>query len=379
LKNLPPKKPGKDEREKLILIGLVELYLKTGKPVGSQTLQEQGFETFSSATLRNYFSKLEEQGFLKQQHSSGGRIPTNLAYKMYADSLTWPLLLEEKEKKALAHSLLKETRELHSYLQKCAETISDLSQGAVFLSFPRFDQDFVLDVKMINIDTHRILCIFITDFGSIHTETLYTDKKLSSFDIKRIEQFFRWKITGLDKPNIKEAEEKRALSFYNEAMLRHIVDYSNFSSNDLMKTGFSKMLNYLDFNDASSLANGLALFENNAALQSLLMECCQKKALTYWIGEELSSFSSHAASCSVITAPYYIHQSAVGSIGILCPNRSPYKKLFALMSAASEMISSSLTQSLYKFKISYRRPNAAQLDFNRQALLLVENKPQENE
>ena len=379
MKNLPPKKPSKDEREKLILIGLVELYLKTGKPVGSQTLQEQGFETFSSATLRNYFSKLEEQGFLKQQHSSGGRIPTNLAYKIYADSLNQPIFLEEKEKKTLGQSLFQETRELHTYLQKCAETISELSQGAVFLSFPRFDQDFVLDVKIVSIDIHRLLCIFITDFGSIHTEALYTDKKLSSFDIKRIELFFRWKITGLDKPDLTEKEEKRALYFYNEAMLRHIVDYSNFSCNDLMKTGFSKMLHYLDFNDASSLANGLALFENNAALQSLLSECCQKKTLTYWIGEELSSFSSHAASCSVISIPYYIHQSAVGSLGILCPNRSPYKRLFALMHTASEMISSSLTKSLYKFKISYRRPNAAQLDYNRQALLLVENKPQENE
>lgn len=379
MKNLPPKKPSKDEREKLILIGLVELYLKTGKPVGSQTLQEQGFETFSSATLRNYFSKLEEQGFLKQQHSSGGRIPTNLAYRLYADTLAPPFTLEEKEKKTLAQSLLQETRELHSYLQKCAEVLSDLSQGAVFLSLPRFDQDFVLDVKIISVDTHRILCVFITDFGSIHTEALYTDKKLSSFDIKRIEQFFRWKITSLDKPSLSEPEEKRALSLYNEAMLRHIVNYSNFSSNDLIKTGFSKMLHYLDFNDASSLANGLALFENNTALQTLLTQCCQKKELTYWIGEELSSFSSHAASCSVICIPYYIHQNAVGSIGILCPNRISYKRLFALIQTTSEMISSSLTQSLYKFKISYRRPNAAQLDFNRQALLLVENKPQENE
>jgi heat-inducible transcriptional repressor len=379
LKNLPPKKPSKDEREKLILIGLVELYLKTGKPVGSQTLQEHGFETFSSATLRNYFSKLEDQGFLKQQHSSGGRIPTNLAYKTYADSLIPPFSLEEKEKKTLGQSLLQETRELHSYLQKCAETLSDLSQGATFLSLPRFDQDLVLDVKMINIDNHRLLCIFITDFGSVHTETLYTDKKLSSFDIKRVEQFFRWKITGLDKPTLTEPEEKRALSLYNEAMLRHIVGYSNFSCNDLIKTGFSKMLNYLDFNDASSLANGLALFENNAALQSLLTQCCQKKELMYWIGEELNSFSSHAASCSVISIPYYIHQNAVGSLGILCPNRIPYKRLFALMNTASEMISTSLTQSLYKFKISYRRPNSTQLDFNRQALLLVENKPQENE
>ena len=72
MKPIQPKKPSKDQREKLVLLGLVELYLNYGKPVGSNTLRENGFEALSSATIRNYFAKLEEAGFLKQQHSSGG-------------------------------------------------------------------------------------------------------------------------------------------------------------------------------------------------------------------------------------------------------------------------------------------------------------------
>lgn len=375
------KKPSKDEREKLILLGLVELYLKTGKPVGSHTLKENGFDTLSPATLRNYFNKLEENGFLKQQHSSGGRIPTNLAYKLYAETVAPPPYadLEEEEQSALKKHLFKETRELHSYLQSSAETLANLCQGAVFLSAPRFDQDFVLDVKLISIDTYRILCVLITDFGTVHTETILTDKKLSSFDLKRVEQFFHWKITGLDKPSLKEEEEKTALKIYNEIMLRRIVTYSNFSFNDLIKTGFSKMLDYPDFNDASSLASGLSLFENDIALHTLLSQASTKQELSFWIGEELTPFSPHAASCTVIAIPYYIQQTIVGSIGILCPTRVSYKRLFSLLKRASEMISASLMQSLYKFKISYRRPDSAQLDFKQQALLLLENKTPEIE
>lgn len=85
MKTLAPKKPAKDQREKLILFGLVDLYLQSGKPIGSNTLRENGFEALSSATIRNYFAKLEEEGLVKQQHSSGGRIPTPLAYKIYAE------------------------------------------------------------------------------------------------------------------------------------------------------------------------------------------------------------------------------------------------------------------------------------------------------
>ena len=111
------KKPAKDQREKIVLLGLVELYLETGKPIGSNTLRENGFENLSSATIRNYFSKLEQAGYLKQQHSSGGRIPTYLAYKFYADShANSGGTVEEKDLKILKAQLLKETREIAGYM-----------------------------------------------------------------------------------------------------------------------------------------------------------------------------------------------------------------------------------------------------------------------
>ena len=84
MKSLAPRKPPKDQRERQVLFGLIELYLQMGKPIGSNTLREQGFGALSSATIRNYFMKLEDEGLLRQQHSSGGRIPTSAAYKLYA-------------------------------------------------------------------------------------------------------------------------------------------------------------------------------------------------------------------------------------------------------------------------------------------------------
>ncbi|MBS0628302.1 MAG: heat-inducible transcriptional repressor HrcA [Verrucomicrobia bacterium] len=370
MKSFLSKKPTKDEREKQVLLSLVELYLRTGKPVGSQTLKENGFDHLSPATLRNYFVKLEETGFLKQQHSSGGRIPTSLAYKTYAEFILPSSFLEEKEQEQLIKLLSKETREVHLYLQRAAEILSDLAQGAVFLSSPRFDQDFILDIKLLSIDIHRVLCVLVTDFGTVRSEILFTEKKLSAFNIKRIEQFFHWKITGLDKPKLLPEEEITANKFYNEILLRHVVNYSSFSFSDILKTGFSKMLQYPDFNDASSLASGLALFENDQALRALLSDCSEKKDIKFWIGEDLHSFSSGAATCSVLAVPYYIHNTAVGSIAILCPSRAPYKKLFATLKTISEVISSSLTKSLYKFKISYRQPKIAELEINKQTTLL---------
>lgn len=366
MKSLNLKKPPKDQRERSVLFGLIDLYLESGKPVGSNTLRENGFESLSSATIRNYFAKLEEDGFLKQQHSSGGRIPTSLAYKLYATHHLSSPLFDEKASKTLKKELSKETREIATYLHHVGEFLSDTTNCAVFLSAPRFDHDFVLDIKLISVDQNRCLCVLITDFGMVQTELLYTPRKLSSFTLKRLEEFFRWKLTGYDKPKLETEEEALATKLYGEVMLRHLVGSSNFSSEDITRTGFSKLLNYPDFNDATALADGLSLFENKEALRSLLNECSKAGELRCWIGDQFHS-------CSVLAIPYSINHTTVGSIALLGPNRIPYRKLFGILQHTAEAVSDTLTKSIYKFKITFRQPEAQMISAHSQHLLL-ENK-----
>ena len=370
MKSLLAKRLKKEDREKAVLIGLVSLHLETGRAVGSQTLQENGFNFLSPATLRNYFAKLEKEGFLTQHHTSGGRVPTPLAYKVYAESVAEKPSLPPKEAHELASLLSEETREVQAYLQKAAETISTLTKGATFLSAPRFDQDFVQQIKLVGIDTHRVLCVLLTDFGLVRSEVLLTPEKLSSFALKRIESFFEARLTGNSKPELAEEEEKIANTLYNEAMFRHITSHSSFALSDIVKTGFSKVLSYPEFSDATTLSGALSLLEDDGALRSLLSACQEKETLSFWMGSDLLAKAPTAKGCSVLAIPYYIHSVPVGSIGILCPNRAPYERLFATLKEASKAVSESLTRSLYKFKISYREPKASELDLDKQTALL---------
>jgi heat-inducible transcriptional repressor len=363
MKPLAQKKPAKDQRERLVLFGLIELFLQTGKPIGSNTLRENGFEALSSATIRNYFAKLEEEGLLQQQHSSGGRVPTTAAYKLYAETHRDKPLIDEKDKQALRSHLLKESREVATYLQQAAEAVSETTQCAVFLSAPRFDQDFIRDVKFMAIDHNRCLAALITDFGLVHTEILYSEKKISNFTLKQIEAFFIWKMTGIDKPTMPKEDEALASRFYKETMLRHLVSYTNFSSADIYKTGFSKLLAYPDFHDATALANGLSLFENASQLRNILKECHKSDQVSCWIGDEVKPFSPGATTCAILGIPYKINQSAAGALAILGPNRIPYRHLFGILQIASDSITESLTRSLYKFKITFRQPKPGSVSY----------------
>jgi heat-inducible transcriptional repressor len=129
------KKSAKTDRERQVLLGLVEHYIQTGKPVGSNTLKEVGFDNLSSATIRNYFAHLEEEGYLIQQHTSGGRIPTSKAFKLYASQYISSSFNHLKTQTFLDKE---DTRAVSSFLQEAAEELASLSNTAVFLSAPRF-------------------------------------------------------------------------------------------------------------------------------------------------------------------------------------------------------------------------------------------------
>jgi heat-inducible transcriptional repressor len=348
----------KQEREDLVFLGLIELYLKTGAPIGSNTLKDCGFEFLSSATIRNYFGKLENEGFLKRHHISGGAIPTAIAFRKYADFCLQDIQLEEKDDRVLQESLKKESNELSTYLQKAAELLSKVSHSATLLSAPRFDQDSIHDVKIVSLDKNKLLCVLMTTFGLIRTETLYSPIDLEEDFAKKMEQFFLWRIGKIEKPKIEDnALYSLITAFYNEIMVRHAVGYSSFATEDLYRTGLSRLLNYPEFSDPANLALSLSLFEDSDKMRLLLKECMYKNQLCYWIGEDLGKFGYESKEVSVIAIPYRINQIAVGAVAILGPMRLPYKRLFGTLSAFSEYVSENLTNSLYKFKITFRQPS----------------------
>lgn len=347
----------KNEKERLVLFGLVELFIKTGKPIGSNTLREEGFESISSATIRNYFANLEAQGYLEQAHISGGRVPTAKAYDLYASEYAIRNPIPPQDLTHFNKLKLAATREIATFMQNGAEMLSDLTNHAVFVSAPRFDHDFVTDLKIVKIDNSRCLCVLITDFGVVHTHLFHLETKLSAFSFKRIENYFYWRVTGGDRPvPLDPAEEGIAVKLYNEMMVRYIVGYSNFIDEEIYRTGFSKLLIYPDFQDPTLLVNSLALFENTHSMRLMLRDCMAHDTLKFWVGDSLIPYTAPNTKCSVIAIPYYINNSVVGAVGLLGPDRTPYRELFGMLTEYSHSISEALTRSLYKFKITFRQP-----------------------
>ena len=346
----------KEDKEKSILLGLVDLYIKTNAPIGSNFLKDSGFSHISSATIRNYFTELEKKEFLTQSHSSGGRIPTPKAFKFYAHFCQKNAQIEKKEDKLLKEALAKESKQITDYLNNSLDFLSNLTNLSVFQSSPRFDQDFINDIKIVALSPLKLLCVIITDFGLIKTEILYSKIPLDEKSIKLIEDFFLFRMQKKDDPLIDDhALLKQAKLLYNEIMVRYIVGYANYNTEDIYKTGLSQLLSYPEFNDPAVLAQCLSIFENSDQMNLILQSTIKNNELCFFIGDDLEKFGLKAQNMALICTPYYIANIAVGAIGILCPLRSPYKKLFGILKAYSRCLSDNLTKSIYKFKITYRK------------------------
>lgn len=367
------RKNSRSDKEKTVLLGLVELYLKNGKPIGSNTLKESGFDHLSSATIRNYFVNLEEEGYLVQHHASGGRVPTDLAFKLYALNSLEQAQVSDDDQKFLDSILEKETKQVSSFLMKSIEALSEISGCSALLLAPRFDQDFIKQVRVLQLDELRALCVITTDFGMVHTEILFTPKHFSAEEIEAIESYFKERLSGEASALSDELIEQFAKRAYNEVVLRHVVHYTNFEQQDVYRTGFAKLLNYPEFQDVSQLASSLALFENTHILRSLLKECFSNKQLSVWIGRDLSNYLMQPTSSSLVAIPYTINQKIVGVIAILGPQRINYKQIFGLLDHVSKHLSTTLTQSLYRHKISYRQPETSAIDLKANSDFSYEN------
>lgn len=351
----------KKEREKKILFGLVKLYIQSGKPIGSNTLKEDGFGDLSSATIRNYFAKLEKEGYLQQQHSSGGRLPTEKAFREYAQEHLDSNIVDEQIDNHLNRLLKKETKEISDYLHFACDMLSDLIHCPILLSLPKLDMDFIQAIKLFSIQKNKVLCLLITDFGLIRTEIFYTPQLFTHDELQLVEDYFYWRLNKREKPFIdNEALTKWGQRLYNEIIVRHFIANSG---QPVKHMGISKLLSYPEFHDSSALAEGLTFFENQRDIDFLFDSCLKNNDLSFWMGQELKG-----NNLSLIALPYSIGPTPVGVIAILGPIRLPFPKLFGILRVFNQYLSETLTQNAYKFKISFRAKE------DRTPSILLENK-----
>lgn len=342
-----------------ILLQLVELHLRTGRPVGSQALKEEGVKHLSSATLRNYFAQLESLGYLRQTHISGGRLPTDAAFEVYAHEALISARADVHQGLKAAnfeqHLPPPSGSGLSSWIESIAGELSRRTRCCIALTLPRFTQDFVVRVQLVSLLNRRLLSVVCTQFGLVHTTSLSVEWSRDQSALEDLTAYCNWRLNeSLPKPPLTSGDEQAYSQIHGEIMIHYLIQHSGLSHQRLALTGLSQLLCHSECREPSVFAEFLTLLEERRSWRRLLNHAQSQPDPLLWVGRGLSPYFPEASHCSVIAGTYRLHRTSVGAIALIGPVRMPYREVFGHLIAAQEHLQRHLTESIYKFNIDVK-------------------------
>jgi len=182
-------------RKLAVLRAVVEEYVRTGEPVGSETIAERTGLGVSSATIRNEMAALEELGFLSHPHTSAGRIPTDLGYRRYVDTLPAGGRLRDTQRRAVTAFFAETMLDLEEVLRGTTRLLSHMTQYAAVAVPPTVMDEALLRVEMIDLGT-ALMVLVVGQHGRVDKQMVDRPAKL---DGQTVAQARREKKAGLPR------------------------------------------------------------------------------------------------------------------------------------------------------------------------------------
>jgi heat-inducible transcriptional repressor len=335
-----------DERKAAILRTIVEHYVDSAQPVGSQTVTHSAGLGVSAATVRNEMSVLERDGFIAQPHTSAGRVPTDLGYRYYVDHLAGAGALPPAERRRIADFFTTATMALDDLLHETSRLLARVTAHAAVVVGPQSESVHVRSVHLALLQPRLMLAVVVMSNGAVEKETVVLPADAAAEDAAiaggRLAAFFSgrrlaelpsmaYAATPGDPADVLALASCEALSAY--VRLHH--------DEPLYVGGASRLAAEQEAFASTSASGLLELLEQHVVLGALLRELLGP-GLTVRIGAE--NELADLRECSLVLAPYLVEGEAIGTIGVLGPTRMDYRKAQAAVSTVSHQLGQQLSR-----------------------------------
>jgi heat-inducible transcriptional repressor len=342
--------PELPERHKRILGALVQAYIEQGEPVSSLWLAGRGFGV-SSATLRSVLAQLEQLGFVRQPHTSAGRVPTDLGYRSYVDQI----LSERRGTRLSAHveERLRRAGTVDDVLSHASHEISRASHQLGFAVAPAADVTFQ-QLDFVPLDAGKVLVILISAGGRISHKVIEPPGRYTADELHHAANYLNSEFRGRSLSEVRQGiierlSEERTL--YDELLARALrLASTTFDGLEPQPAVFIQGTSLL-FEIAGSedpettlamMKMLVRMMEEKTRLVTLLDACIGGSGLNVVIGSEhadpdLQSFS--------VVASTYTDGGRIGAIGVIGPTRMRYSRAINAVDCLSRAISRVLEHS----------------------------------
>lgn len=312
------------DRKHNVLIGAIEDYIKDASPITSQGVQAKHIKDISTATLRNELNALEAMGYLKQLHTSSGRVPTTMGYRYYVNHLLGDITLNEDALKQVRTLLDNRSDSLTEVVGELAKLIANAVNYPTVIVANGYDKLVIQSIKVFPLVDGQALTLIQTKSGYI-TNTIKTgaNQKACQDASRYLTKYYKNKTIKEMFDTIEETENQ---------MLGEIASFKLIVDNliDGMKQVLNRKKLSIETNGSSALLSTttdaeqtkqvLKLLDNQTELEKTLG--AEEDDLSITLVEE-ESFSG----CALVKAPIIIDGKAVAHVGVLGPQRMDYRNI----------------------------------------------------
>lgn len=336
-----------------ILQAVLTHFISTAEPVGSRTISKQYLKDLSAATIRNAMSDLEDSGFLKQPHTSAGRIPTDKAYRFYVDNLCDIPKPSYEDSEAIKRKLTSNTAEAMETILQSSKVLSDLSHQVSIILLPKFANITFKRIELVKTRVFQVLVVFISQSGVVQNKLItlkedITQDKLDSISRYLNDQFSNLTFREVRKKIVSTMREEKKI--YNDLLKKSMeliqkTFIEDDREGDFYVTGTTNIFDQPEFKDDLDKMKGiLNAFEEKNKLIYILDQCLEEKeGLNIIIGTE--SHIHEMQDCSLVTHTYKYGDNVLGTVGIFGPKRMEYPKIISLVGYTANVLSNKLSDS----------------------------------
>ncbi len=338
------------DREHKILRLLIDQYIREGQPVGSRTLSKLKGIGLSPATLRNVMCDLEHMGLLVSPHTSAGRIPTELGYRIFVDQMleVQPLQDMEIDRIRAGFQAVSSEREV---MQKASAYLSGFTQMAGIVSVHRKDAPSLRQIEFLPLTENRVLVVLIINDSDVQNRIIHVDRNYSQHELELAANFVNQTYSGKPLDDIcslirRELRESRdEMTAQMKKMIEtagKLFEESGRESNDdnMVVDGQTNLMSCTDLADKDTLKHLFDAFNKKRDMFHLLEQCISAEGVQIFIGKE--SGYSVLDECSLVTAPYKVDGEIVGVLGVVGPTRMAYDRVVPVVDITSKLLSAAL-------------------------------------
>ena len=334
-------------RAEILLKTLIERYIAEGQPVGSRTLAKQAGLDLSPATVRNVMADLEELGLVRSPHTSAGRVPTQLGYRLFVDSLLTVRSQEDGEWQHLAHDLSAD-HQPERLLESASLLLSQVTHMTGMVRVPRREQSSFRHLEFLSLSPKRLLAILVTQDGRVHNRIVQPDRDYSPAELTQAGNYFNETYAGMQLNDVKvglrdslkrDGEDMQRVVRAAMAMANEVV--GGDEPDEVVVSGESNLFSMPDL-DTSRLRQLLETFNTKRDLLQLLDQSMRAGGVHIFIGSE-SGYEA-LETCSVVAAPYQVNGRIVGTLGVIGPTRMPYRQVISIVDMTARLLSGALSQ-----------------------------------